>query len=298
MVNAAAIRNGMPVIASDGEPVGAVDGVEGDRLKLTRKDSLDNRHHFIPLAWVASADERVHLNRSRADVMAGWGSETAGTAAGATASHGTSRVTPAAAPARKTNWLPWLLLGLGLLALLWWLSRRGDDPQPVTTTTEQTTTVAPTAGGPDVSGETAPAGVAAAGAAGTGNALADLQAYLASPEPAGRRFSFDNIHFATNSAELPADAQPVIAGIVQAVQAAPNARIRVEGYADARGAAQANAQLGAQRADTVARALIAAGVAPGRLESASGGELNPIDTNATAQGQADNRRTDIVIVSK
>lgn len=286
MIDSSRIRNGMVVVASDGEAVGAVDGVEGDRLKLTRKDSTDNRHHLIPMAWVASVDERVHLNRTRADAVAGWGTAT-GAATGAATHH--------VAPAKRTNLLPWILGALALLALLFLLSRCGNDREATTTTTTTTDTTTATSG---VTGETAPAGVAAAGAAASTDVLGQMQAYLGSNEAAGRRFTFDNIHFATNSAELPADAGATVNGIAQALQAAPNARIRVEGYADARGGEGTNAQLGAQRAQAVAQALTAAGIAANRVETATGGEANPVDTNATTTGQAENRRTDVVVTAK
>lgn len=42
----AAIREHMKVIGADGEPVGIVDKVEGDRIKLTR-DSGGGEHHYI-----------------------------------------------------------------------------------------------------------------------------------------------------------------------------------------------------------------------------------------------------------
>jgi outer membrane protein OmpA-like peptidoglycan-associated protein len=48
----------------------------------------------------------------------------------------------------------------------------------------------------------------------------------------------------------------------------------------------------------VARALIGQGVPAGRVTSATGGETNPVDTNATNQGQAENRRTDLVVTAK
>jgi len=83
MVDTSQIRNGLAVIASDAEPVGAVDSVEGDRLKLTRKDSTDDIHHYIPLAWVERVEERIHLNRTGAEVRASWGHGRAGAAASA-----------------------------------------------------------------------------------------------------------------------------------------------------------------------------------------------------------------------
>ena len=44
------IREHMKVIGKDGAPVGTVDRVEGDRIKLTRKDSgagHRDHHHYI-----------------------------------------------------------------------------------------------------------------------------------------------------------------------------------------------------------------------------------------------------------
>lgn len=56
-----AIQERMDVIASCGSKVGVVDHVEGAALKLTRRDSADGQHHFVPLSDVAKVDEHVHL---------------------------------------------------------------------------------------------------------------------------------------------------------------------------------------------------------------------------------------------
>jgi hypothetical protein len=55
------IQERMDVIASCGSKVGVVDHVEGKCLKLTRKDSNDGQHHYLPLTDVAKVDEHVHL---------------------------------------------------------------------------------------------------------------------------------------------------------------------------------------------------------------------------------------------
>jgi len=55
------IQERMDVIASCGSKVGVVDHVEGSALKLTRKDSKDGQHHYVPLSNVAKVDEHVHL---------------------------------------------------------------------------------------------------------------------------------------------------------------------------------------------------------------------------------------------
>lgn len=53
------------VISADGEHLGTVDKVEGKLIKLTRQDSPDGKHHFIPLEWVASVSaNEVRLSRN------------------------------------------------------------------------------------------------------------------------------------------------------------------------------------------------------------------------------------------
>ena len=53
------IREHMKVIGKDGAPVGTVDGVEGDRIKLTRKDSPaghEGHHHYIDRKLVGAVE--------------------------------------------------------------------------------------------------------------------------------------------------------------------------------------------------------------------------------------------------
>lgn len=61
MVETSGISADMEVLAADGSHVGIVDGVEGDRIKLTRKDSADGEHHFVALDSVERVDAHVHL---------------------------------------------------------------------------------------------------------------------------------------------------------------------------------------------------------------------------------------------
>ena len=80
------IKEDMKVVGSDGEHVGTVDGVEGDQIKLTKADSPNGQHNFIAASIVESCEgETVSLSQTAAEVMAGFGSESA-TAAGSTLS--------------------------------------------------------------------------------------------------------------------------------------------------------------------------------------------------------------------
>ncbi len=62
------IKEHMEVIGADGEHVGMVDRVEGDRIKLTKDDGVHgshDQHRFIPLDLVADVEnDQVMLSAS------------------------------------------------------------------------------------------------------------------------------------------------------------------------------------------------------------------------------------------
>jgi len=66
------IRDHMDVIASCGKKVGVVDHLEAGTIKLTRNDSPDNLHHYLPASWVSKVDSRVHLNKNSRETELGW----------------------------------------------------------------------------------------------------------------------------------------------------------------------------------------------------------------------------------
>lgn len=66
------IREHMPVVCSEGGKFGAVDHVDGDYIKLTKNDSQDGQHHWIPTAWVTRVDQHVHVDRPGEQAMREW----------------------------------------------------------------------------------------------------------------------------------------------------------------------------------------------------------------------------------
>ena len=63
--HASEVREHMEVVGSDGGHVGTVDKVEGDRIKLTKKDDPDGsgqHHHYLPVNSIGSVGARVELN--------------------------------------------------------------------------------------------------------------------------------------------------------------------------------------------------------------------------------------------
>lgn len=68
MVNTAQIKEHANVIGADGVHVGTVDHVQGDRIKLTKADSGDGKHHYISLGLVAEVEgDNIRLS-ANADV--------------------------------------------------------------------------------------------------------------------------------------------------------------------------------------------------------------------------------------
>jgi hypothetical protein len=59
----------MEVVDADGQHVGTVDKVDGDRIKLTKKDSLDGQHLFLDKSQVAGVEEnKVKLSQKVSSV--------------------------------------------------------------------------------------------------------------------------------------------------------------------------------------------------------------------------------------
>lgn len=73
MTDTSKIRAGMEVVGSLHGYVGKVDAIDGNAIRLAHEDpGPDSEYHFIPLDWVASVDEAVHLNRPYDDAMHEW----------------------------------------------------------------------------------------------------------------------------------------------------------------------------------------------------------------------------------
>jgi hypothetical protein len=68
MVDTADIKEHAEVIGADGVHVGTVDHVQGDRIKLTKRDTADGRHHFISIGLVAEVEGDVVRLSANADV--------------------------------------------------------------------------------------------------------------------------------------------------------------------------------------------------------------------------------------
>jgi OOP family OmpA-OmpF porin len=108
------------------------------------------------------------------------------------------------------------------------------------------------------------------------------------------------IKFKTGSHQIIGrDSEQVLDDVAAALNDNPRIRkVRIEGHTDSVGNDAANLRLSQRRADAVMAALIKRKVDPGRLEAVGFGEANPIASNNSASGRAENRRTEFNIVEQ
>lgn len=104
-----------------------------------------------------------------------------------------------------------------------------------------------------------------------------------------------DILFATDSANLRPDLLRDLQAVARNLQQYPNSVIQIVGHTDNTGSAAYNQELSDRRARSVASSLISNGVPSNRVSSYGVGLSQPIASNNTAEGRAQNRRVDIVI---
>ncbi len=70
-MNASQIKANMPVVCSENGQFAVVDHMEGsDTIKLAKDDK--GQHHYMPLSWVRSVDDKVHVDRTGDQAMRDW----------------------------------------------------------------------------------------------------------------------------------------------------------------------------------------------------------------------------------
>lgn len=197
-------------------------------------------------------------------------------------------------PKKKTSILPWLLLALGLAALIWFLTRDKNTTDTAATTTDTT-----------VNSTSTNTATATTGAGWDGvdfNAPAVKYDEITNKDIAVRgnnEYSIygmgENILFDEGKATLRSDAEANLKQISGSIgQRYNGGEVRVFGFTDAQGTAGNNKELAQQRADAVKGWLQNNGIASDRISVHAIGEGQPAATNSTEAGRQQNRRVEIV----
>ncbi len=106
--------------------------------------------------------------------------------------------------------------------------------------------------------------------------------------PEGILFDFD-------SAAIRGNLQGDLRALARNINQYPDTDVIVEGHTDNTGSASYNQDLSTRRAQAVAGVLLEAAVSPSRVRSIGRGEDDPLTTNLTPEGRAQNRRVEVII---
>jgi outer membrane protein OmpA-like peptidoglycan-associated protein len=102
------------------------------------------------------------------------------------------------------------------------------------------------------------------------------------------------IRFDIGKTSLKPESMGIINSIAEMMNEHPELKISVEGHTDSDGDLETNQKLSEGRAETVKKKLVAMGISADRLTTKGYGESNPIATNNTVEGKANNRRVEFV----
>ncbi len=109
----------------------------------------------------------------------------------------------------------------------------------------------------------------------------------------------DKVHFEYNKAVIRSVSHDILDQVASVLARYPDIRrVEVQGHTDSDGSEEANLDLSQRRAEAVVEYLVEQGIDRSRLTPIGYGEAEPIDTNDTRSGRANNRRVQFVILEQ
>ncbi|HSH20960.1 MAG TPA: OmpA family protein, partial [Draconibacterium sp.] len=108
------------------------------------------------------------------------------------------------------------------------------------------------------------------------------------------KFITNGIRFDVGKATIKPESMGIINQIVKLMVEHNDLNFSVEGHTDSDGDDSFNQKLSEERAAAVKQLLVEMGIDNGRLETKGFGESKPVDSNATPEGKANNRRVEFI----
>ena len=113
----------------------------------------------------------------------------------------------------------------------------------------------------------------------------------------GQKIILKNIFYETDSYQLANTSITELNKLLEFLKNNSNLKIEISGHTDNVGTSKYNMELSENRAKSVFNYLVESGIYSNRLEYKGYGELQAISSNETEKGRADNRRTEVKIIS-
>ena len=107
-----------------------------------------------------------------------------------------------------------------------------------------------------------------------------------------------DISFATNRSDIQPSFRPILDRFAEGLRNNPNAEVRIIGHTDSTGSDAINDPLSVQRANSVRDYLVSRGADSRIIRTEGRGSREPVASNATADGRAQNRRVEIFLAER
>ena len=105
----------------------------------------------------------------------------------------------------------------------------------------------------------------------------------------------NNVTFDSNASQLKPAGANTLSGVAMVLKEYEDTRVHIIGHTDSSGSRELNMRLSQQRAESVGTALITMGVDASRLSMSGVGPDQPVASNSTAAGKAQNRRVTLTL---
>jgi outer membrane protein OmpA-like peptidoglycan-associated protein len=112
----------------------------------------------------------------------------------------------------------------------------------------------------------------------------------------GGRFILENIYYRSSSAEIDSSSFIILESLADYLKEHPKIKIEIGGHTDNIGSDADNTLLSKNRADAVRNHLLQLGVKQDRISAKGYGASRSRSTNSTAEGRAQNRRTEFSVI--
>jgi len=211
------------------------------------------------------------------------------------------------------KWVPWALAALAVILGLSWLSqrrerrRRAERPgverisrpevtRDVDRPPPATPQASPEVAKPQAPQATAPAGPEEAQPVAGADVSAKLERILESKSGQPQRLELKGVEFAAGSAVLDEDAKASLSELGEALKAHPDAKVKIEGHADATGSTEGNMRLAEARAKAAANFLVQEeAISADRVSSEGKGAAEPRMSNTTETQRGADRRVEVLV---
>lgn len=116
------------------------------------------------------------------------------------------------------------------------------------------------------------------------------------PEPTPevqKKIILRGVNFAFDSDRISEEAKPILDQAASTLKEAGDVNVSIEGHTDSVGSEEYNLGLSRRRAASVSNYLEQSGIDSSRLQTSGFGESQPVASNETAEGRAQNRRVEL-----